>query len=149
MTFIVNEHTGVLIKKAARLFERVANINLDELQVTHAQTTFLMRLWEKDGQTQMELARSSGLKQPSVLGILQKMEDELLVKRVANKTDKRSFKYILTAKAKNICLKLEDTGELMQNIAINDISANDVKKFNMMIQKMIVNLENFLDSEEK
>ena len=56
MTFNLNEHTGVLIKKAARLFERVSNLNLEELGVTYSQTIFLVRLWERDGQSQQELA---------------------------------------------------------------------------------------------
>src|SRR3990167_7466325 len=114
MSFDLTQHTGVLIKKAARLFERVANMNLDELGVTYAQTIFLVRLWERDGQTQMELTRSSGLKQPTVVRILDRMERDKLVKRIQNKSDKRSYHFYLTEKAKKSCRKLEGQGEMMQ-----------------------------------
>jgi len=53
MPFELDDHTGILIKKAARLFEQVANSNLDTLGVTYCQTIFLVRLWAKDGQTRM------------------------------------------------------------------------------------------------
>lgn len=100
MTFNLNEHTGVLIKKAARLFERVSNLNLEKLGVTYSQTIFLVRLWERDGQTQMELTKSAGLKQPTVVGILDKMERDQLVLRVRNEQDKRYYHFFLLKKQK-------------------------------------------------
>src|SRR5580658_5195988 len=105
MAFKIDEHTGVLIKKAARLFERVANMNLNELGVTYAQTIFLVRLWDTDGQNQMDLTKSSGLKQPTVVRILDRMERDMLITRVRNKRDKRSYNFFLTEKAKNACKK--------------------------------------------
>lgn len=98
MTFNLNEHTGVLIKKAARLFERVSNLNLEELGVTYSQTIFLVRLWERDGQTQMELTKSAGLKQPTVAGILDKMERDQLIIRVRSEQDKRCYHFFLLKK---------------------------------------------------
>src|SRR5580698_7840145 len=114
MVFKLDEHTGVLIKKAARLFERVANINLDELGVTYAQTIFLVRLWEKDGQNQMELTKSAGLKQPTVVRILDRMQRDKLLKKIRNKEDRRICNFYLTEKAKNACKKLEGQGFRMQ-----------------------------------
>jgi MarR family transcriptional regulator for hemolysin len=107
MPFKAVDHTGVLIKKAARLFEQVANKDLDKLGVTYAQTIFLIRLWEKDGQNQMELAKSAGLKQPTVVRTLDRMERDDLVKRVRNAEDRRVFNFYLTSKAKKACQKLE------------------------------------------
>src|ERR1700733_16050087 len=99
MVFKIDEHTGILIKKAARLFEQVANRNLDKLGVTYSQTIFLVRLWDKDGQNQIELAKSAGLKQPSVVRILDRMERDGLVNRLRNQEDKRSYHFYLTHKA--------------------------------------------------
>ena len=145
MNFTLNNHTGVLIKKAARLFERVANMNLDELGITHAQTTFLMRLWERDGQTQMELTKSSGLKQPTVLRILERMQKDKLIKKIRNKEDKRSHYLYLTEKAKSICAKLEPQGKLMQNIATGSFSPECTTEINQQILKIIDNLQCFID----
>lgn len=145
MAFRAEDNTGVLIKKAARLFERVANKDLDKLGVTYAQTIFLIRLWTQDGQSQMELAKSAGLKQPTVVRLLDRMERDDLITRVRNIEDRRVFNFYLTAKAKKACRKLEKHADTMNDIANKSISKNDIEKFNQIISKIIDNLQEFLD----
>lgn len=147
MVFKIDEHTGILIKKAARLFEQVANINLDKLGVTYSQTIFLVRLWEKDGQTQIELANSAGLKQPSVVRILDRMERDELITRVRNKDDRRVFNFYLTEKAKKACRKLEDHANEMHDTATLDIAKKDIEKLNKLLADIISNLQNFLEQD--
>ena len=148
MTFKLEEHTGVLIKKAARLFARVANLNLQELGITHAQTTFLVRLWERDGQTQAELTQSSGLKQPTVVRLLERMERDKLIKRTQNKQDGRSYNFFLTKRAKSICKQLEGQGKLMQSIAEGQLGKEAVNKLNKQLLVIIENLSFFLEVHE-
>ena len=148
MAFNLYEHTGVLIKKAARLFERVANMNLDELGVTYAQTIFLVRLWDKDGQNQMELTKSAGLKQPSVVRILDRMERDQLVKRIQNKNDKRMFNFYLTDKAKAACRKLEDQGIMMQKLATGKFNKQKINQLNNDLIEIISNLEKFIEKNK-
>jgi DNA-binding MarR family transcriptional regulator len=144
---ILDEHTGVLIKKAARLFERVANMNLEELEVTHTQTIFLVRLWEKDGQNQMELTKSSGLKQPTVVGILNRMERDQLVVRVQSQKDKRNYHFFLTEKAKKACMKLENQALAMQHIATKQMTETDISQLNLSLIHVIKNLEGFIHNK--
>lgn len=141
MLFQLDQHTGILIKKAARLFEQVANKNLDELGVTYSQTIFLIRLWEKDGQNQAELSRSAGLRQPSVVRILDRMEKTGLITRKRNKEDRRIFNFYLTQKAKIACRHLEDNANAMHAIATQNISKNDIRKFNIILKCIIDNLQ--------
>jgi MarR family transcriptional regulator, transcriptional regulator for hemolysin len=146
MTFNLDEHTGVLIKKAARLFERVANMNLAELGVTYSQTIFLVRLWEKDGQTQTELTKSSGLKQPTVVRILDRMERDKLIKRIVNDSDKRSYHFFLTARAKDACRKLEKQGVFIQSIAMRKFKTSEINQINNQLLEVIKNLQFFIDN---
>lgn len=146
MTFKLDEHTGVLIKKAARLFERVANINLEELGVTYSQTIFLVRLWEKDGQNQKELTKSAGLKQPTVVGILERMERDGLIWRKQNTEDKRCYHFFLTEKAKKACVKLEKQGFMMQSIATKDFKVAETSQLNQSLLAVIHNLEQFVET---
>lgn len=145
MGFQIDKHTGILIKKAARLFEQVANKDLSKLGVTYAQTIFLIRLWEKDGLNQIELARSAGLKQPTVVRILDRMERDKLITRVRNRDDRRVFNFYLTEKAKKACRKLEEHADTMHTIATLNISSKEVAKLNTLISNMINNLQNFLE----
>jgi DNA-binding MarR family transcriptional regulator len=145
MPFNIDKHTGILIKKAARLFEQVANKNLDKLGVTYSQTIFLVRLWENDGQTQIELARSAGLKQPSVVRILDRMERDNLIKRVRNKDDRRIFNFYLTEKAKKACRHLENNANNMHEMATINIANKDIEKFNTLLGRIIHNLQDSLE----
>src|SRR5205823_1308875 len=111
---------------AARLFERVANNDLDELGVTYAQTIILIRLWDKDGQNQMELSQSAGLKQPTVVRLLDRMERDKLITRERNKDDRRVFNFSLTNKAKKACRKLEDHADAMQEVATKNFTKKEV-----------------------
>jgi len=145
MSFHIEDHIGVLIKKAARLFEQVANKDLDKLGVTYAQTIFLIRLWENDGQNQMELAKSAGLKQPTVVRLLDRMERDELVTRIRNKEDRRVFNFYLTPKAKKVCQKLEAHADTMNSIASESIPKKDIEKLNQLVSSVIENLQQFLE----
>lgn len=147
MSFMLDEHTGILIKKAARLFERVANKNLDKLGITYAQTIFLVRLWEKDGQNQMELAKSAGLNQASIVRTLDRMERDGIIRRAPNEKDRRMFNFYLTEKAKIICQQLEQEANLIQQIATQNIPKQAIDKLNTVLSDIIGNLQTFIDDD--
>ncbi|SRR5579883_914717 len=144
MPFRIEDHPGILLKKAARLFEQAANKNLNNLNITHAQTVILIRLWAKDGQSQIELANSAGLNQSTVVRLLDRMERDELIKRVHNKNDRRIFNFYLTPKAKNACEKLEKYSNTITEISHNTLSKDDIKKLNKFLSIIVNNLENFL-----
>lgn len=141
MPIRLESHTGVLIKKAARLFEQLANSYLEKIGITHTQSIFLVRLWGKEGQTQMELATSSGLKQPTVVRILDRMEREQLIKRVRNQQDRRAYNFFLTDKARKACAKLDEIADATNKIAIKGFSKQSAKLINDYLLKIINNLQ--------
>jgi len=145
MSFKIEDHPGILLKKAARLFEQVANKNLNTLGVTHAQTIILIRLWEKDGQNQAELATSAGLDQSTVVRLLDRMERDELIKRIRNKEDRRVFNFYLTQQAKKICRKLENHSYVMTKIAHESISRKDIEKLTQIMTMVVANLQRFLE----
>ena len=146
MSFKIEDHPGILLKKAARLFEQVANKNLNTLGVTHAQTIILIRLWEKDGQNQMELANSAGLDQSTVVRLLDRMERDELIKRIRNKDDRRVYNFYLTLAAKKVCRKLEWHSNAMTDIAHESLSKNDREKLTQLIVTVVGNLEKYLEN---
>jgi MarR family transcriptional regulator, transcriptional regulator for hemolysin len=144
MPFKIDKHTGILMKKAARLFEQVANQGLDKLGVTYAQTIFLVRLWHEDGQSQIGLAKSAGLAQPSVVRILDRMERDGLITRTRNQEDRRVFNFYLTSKAQKACQKLESQADIMHTMATSGLNKKDVDTLNNLITQVVANLEKAL-----
>jgi DNA-binding MarR family transcriptional regulator len=148
MTFKIEDHPGILLKKAARLFEQVANKKLSYLGVTHAQTVILVRLWAKEGLNQMELVNSSGLDQSTVVRLLDRMERDELIYRIRNQQDRRVYNFFLTAKAKEICQKLEAHSYEMTELAHQSLSQQDMDKLTQLINTVIGNLEHFLEGNQ-
>ncbi|OGT49051.1 MAG: hypothetical protein A3E82_01375 [Gammaproteobacteria bacterium RIFCSPHIGHO2_12_FULL_38_11] len=144
MKFKIEDHPGILLKKAARLFEQVANKNLSELDVTHAQTVILVRLLEQDGQNQIELTKSAGLDQSTVVRLLDRMERDGLINRIRNKDDRRVYNFYLAKKAQKICQQLQGHSKVMTEIAHASISKKDMEKLKKLIITVIDNLEIFL-----
>ena len=145
MSYRIEDHPGILLKKAARLFEQVANKKLDTLGVTHAQTVILIRLWERDGKNQMELAKSAGLDQSTVVRLLDRMERDELIVRVQNKDDRRVFNFYLTEKAKKACQKLEAYSNSITEIAHESLSKKDIEKLTQLISTVVDNLQRCLE----
>lgn len=127
------------------MFEQVANKKLDTLGVTHAQTVILIRLWEQDGLNQMELAKSAGLDQSTVVRLLDRMEKSELITRERNKDDRRVFNFYLTDKAKVACQKLEVQSNSITEIAHESLSPSDIKKLNQLMSVVVGNLQNYLE----
>lgn len=145
MSFKIQNHPGILLKKAARLFEQVSNKMLAGLGVTHAQTIILIRLWEKDGQSQIELTKSAGLDQSTVVRLLDRMERDNLIRRLQNTDDRRVFNFYLTTKAKKACQKLEEHSNAMDKLAHESLSKLDIENLTRLTIVVINNLEKFLE----
>ena len=91
-------HTSTLIKKAARLLEKKANILLKPHNIMHGYTYFLMALYTQDGMTQTELQNVIGIEQPTVVRTLDRMARDELIERRQSPTDRRVFNIYLTEK---------------------------------------------------
>ncbi len=82
---------SILIKKASLRYDRLATEILDQQDLTAAQfrtLKYLMRIGEPVPQRAIELA--FGMSNPTVTGILQKLERKGFIDRVLNPNDKRS-----------------------------------------------------------
>ena len=91
-------HISTLIKKAARLLEKKANILLKPHNIMHGYTYFLMALYTQDGMTQTELQNVIGIEQPTVVRTLDRMARDELIERRQSPTDRRVFNIYLTEK---------------------------------------------------
>lgn len=109
---------------------------------------FFVRLWDRDGQSQIELAKSAGLKQPTVVRTLDRMERDGLIVHARNKQDWRIFNFYLTEKAKKVCAKLEDSANAMHETATINMTKKNIEILNKNITQVINNLEKHIEEKE-
>jgi MarR family transcriptional regulator for hemolysin len=93
-------HISSLIKKAARLLEKEANILLKPYDITHGYTYFLLELFEQEGLTQTELQKRIGMDHSTIVRTLDRMTRDGLIERRSSLTDRRVFQIYLTDKGR-------------------------------------------------
>lgn len=134
--------TSTLIKKAARLLEKKANLLLKPYDITHGYTYFLMELYKKDGQTQAELQRAiGGIENPTIVRTLDRMERDGLVERKQSQTDRRAFLIYLTEKGKACEKDVIDAAQSLNASMQTNFSKEEQKQFQFYLLRLIENLE--------
>jgi MarR family transcriptional regulator for hemolysin len=134
-------YTSTLIKKAARLLEKKANILLKPHNMMHGFTYFLMALYEQDGQTQTELQKIIGIEQPTVVRTLDRMERDGLIVRKQSPTDRRVFNIYLTDKGLSCKDAVLSSALSLNKLLLQPFSENEQEIIQSYLQRLINNLE--------
>ncbi|HEY9577587.1 MAG TPA: MarR family transcriptional regulator [Pseudobacillus sp.] len=102
--YLLEESLGYKLFQASRLMTNTLNRHFKEhgFLLTHEQWQILSRLYEKDGQTQHELARINEKDQPSVSRLIDNMIKRGLIVRKAHPSDKRINLIYLTECSKQM-----------------------------------------------
>ena len=134
-------YTSTLIKKAARLLEKRANVLLKPHNIMHGYTYFLMALYDQDGLTQTELQNAIGIEQPTVVRTLDRMERDGLIARKQSPTDRRVFNIFLTEKGM-ACKEavLSSAADLNESLlfSLNEKEQSAIQDY---LQRLVANLE--------
>jgi DNA-binding MarR family transcriptional regulator len=95
-----DKNLGYLLNRTARLMAQSMGQRLRRHGVQLGQWAVLLFLYERDGQSQAELARVVAIEQPTMVRTLDPMVRDGLVTRQADPTDRRVTRIRLTDKAR-------------------------------------------------
>ncbi len=95
--------------------------------VTPDQFAVLLRLWELDGISQIELCQKTCKNKSNLTRILDSMEKRELVFRQLSKQDRRSYSIFLTEKGNSLKDGLITTALQVQNELFNGVSNEEAK----------------------
>jgi DNA-binding MarR family transcriptional regulator len=93
---------GFLMTRAARGMKRVLDAKLAEHSLTSTQYIVLARLWEGDGISITELCDRLSLDNPTLTGIVDRMERDGSLERRRDGDDRRVVNVYLTEKGRNL-----------------------------------------------
>lgn len=118
----MNKKISVLIKMTSVVFDKLANQLLAPYDLTGSQFRILMVLYKAPAGSirQTDIENKFVMTNPTVTGLVQKLEGKDLIKRIPNPEDKRSKMLMLTERAlemKEEMLKLSE--ELEQQMTVN------------------------------
>ena len=122
-----------------RLFSRLLRWRgLDNL--SPAQGRILMALWEQDDIPVRQLAELTSLDKSTLSLSLSRMEQNGIVQRAGDPTDRRIVRVKLTEHGKTYRSVCEETMRDMEEILYRGMDASDVEVFQRVLDQMLLNL---------
>ena len=104
---------GFLLTRTARGMKWALDEKLIEHNITATQYIVLERMWEKDGLSLTELGDRLHFDNPTMTGIIDRMERDGFLQRKRNDGDRRVVKVYLTPKGK---IKQEQVGSIAEEV---------------------------------
>jgi DNA-binding MarR family transcriptional regulator len=116
------------------------NFRQSGLEITIEQWSVLYHLWKEDCLSQQELCNRTFRDKPSITRLIDNLEKQKLVKRVASKTDRRINLVCLTDTAKELQDKTIDLANQTMNEALLGINKEEIDVVKQVLQKVYDNL---------
>ncbi len=135
----------MLCNEVSKMFRNTMRESVDDPRIQGSYREILFHLAREDGKTQLELARLTHLKPPSVSVALVKLEDEGYVIRQADTVDQRCTRVYLTDKGKGIDKKARDVIRTLDLRAVKGFSEDEIKQLTVLLFRL---RENIADDEE-
>ena len=151
----MDTRTGFLISQIKRVQDRIFERLLQSCGVEEfngPQGRLLYLLWQQDGVPIVELAQKSGLAKNTLTSVLQRMEEDGLIRREQNKTDRRQAVITMTDKARNARESYENVSQQMNRVFFQGFSEQEIKSLDSMLDRVLLNLkqtEEILKKERK
>ena len=131
--------TGKATTAIARRLQR--NFKLSGLEITVEQWSVLYYLWKKDGMSQQDLCNATFRDKPSITRLVDNLEKQKLVKRIASKTDRRINEVFLTEKGRLMETQSMEVANQTMNEALSGVAEKHIQVAKEVLQKVYDNLQ--------
>ena len=130
--------TGMASIAVARRLQK--NFRQAGLDITIEQWSLLYHLWKEDCLSQQELCNRTFRDKPSVTRLVDNLERQKLVKRVAAKNDRRINLVCLTDAARNLQQRTIDIANKTMEEALVNITKVEIETTKKVLQQVYDNL---------
>ena len=121
-----------------KLYRSFRKINID---ITPEQWTVLYYLWSKDGVTQQELCNVTFKDKPSMTRLIDNMERQHLVVRIADKRDRRTNLIHLTKTGRELEGKARFIANKTLKEALQGLTLEELKVSQDVLRKVFTNIK--------
>lgn len=133
---------GFTVKQINNIYEKELNERLKKLGITSSQCAVLDYLFHtnKEEVNQRDVEKNLSLKNPTVTGILKRMEEKGFILSVPNASEKRKKNIYLTEKAYDIQRKMDaDRRKLDKRLTIG-LTKKEVEALSRGLEKVLYNI---------
>ena len=135
------DRAGHLMGMLHRALRRKYDRQLKDFGLTPCQFEVLMILWEEEGIFLSELGRRVSRDGPTITGVVDRMENKMLVKRKRDTHDRRAVRVVLTSKSKGMKEQLSATKKLVLQKIARNLSSKEIASLESVLAKMMKNME--------
>ncbi len=135
------DNVGFLIAVVRRAMKREFDAKFKRYGITPPQFDLLYRLWTEDGLLLSELARRTYKDNPTISGLIDRLEKKQLIKRKRDENDHRAIKVSLTKKGKGLEGTLIRLVKEIVDKALKGLIPFEVENLKRLLLKVWMNLE--------
>jgi DNA-binding MarR family transcriptional regulator len=96
----------------------------------------LMALATEDGQSQRQLSARLGIHRNAMVSVVDALEADGLVRRLANPDDRRAFAITLTDQARRLLPELDNAGQALEDTVTATLSAAERNTLRELLQRI-------------
>ena len=132
---------GFIVNRSAKMFVKALDTELRErVGVTFGQWKVIVMLVNENGSTQKEIADRLGLEGPTLIPIIDKMEEERLVVRKVDPADRRNNRIYRTEKADELWDRMIECAQKIREVSLRGIPKQDINVMRKVLEKISQNL---------
>ena len=133
---------GFLVKQINNVFEKELNERLKDIGITSSQCAVLDYLFHtsKEEVSQRDVEKNLNLKNPTVTGILRRLDEKGYILCVPNAHDKRKKNIYLTEKAYDIQRRMEADRRKLDRELTRGLTKREVEALRKNLEKLLYNM---------
>lgn len=139
-----NKHTGLLLKQVYFLNQSRLNEMFAKFDLTASQTFTLIHLLhaQEEGRVinQRDIENELDISNPTVTGILNRLETKGLIQRKTSKEDARMKHILVTQKALELDKILRKEFAKNEQALVSCLSSEEASQLNEMLQRILISL---------
>ncbi len=133
-SFITGKASTAIARRLQKNFRQAG------IEITIEQWSVLYHLWKEDGQSQQQLCDATFRDKPSITRLVDNLEKLGLVKRTANKNDRRINKICITPEAEKLQAQTMEVANQTLNEALAGVTNGQVEIAKEVLQMVYENL---------
>ncbi len=138
----MDRHIGFYFKKIFQIMERNMNKKLEKIDLTNSQASVLIYLYKnKEIVNQRDIEKKFDLTNPTVNGILNRLENKNFIKRTISLKDARNKEIHLTEKSISLINEMKKEAKQLEKEMIAGVSKEELNIFNEVLRKIFNNMQ--------
>ena len=147
--FQYEDSIGYIVYSASKAFQKAFDLELrNKIGITLTQSKVIFALYMFSGLTQRELADKIGVETPSLVPIIDKMEEDGYLKRKLDSKDRRLKRIYTTSKTDALWDSMMGCGLQIRKVSLNKVSEQEVKSALKTLKTITENLSVYVEDFE-